>query len=67
MCVECYAGMPTFGPTHSDDEIWGIVAFLGRLAAMSPEEYASWVERYEAEPAAEGGHVHDEDTPSHSY
>ncbi len=31
-------GMPAFGPTHSDEEIWKIVAFVRRLPALSPEE-----------------------------
>lgn len=33
------AGMPAFGVTHSDNELWGIVAFLRRLESMSPDEY----------------------------
>ena len=33
------AGMPAFGTTHSDDEIWGIVAFLQELDGMTAEEY----------------------------
>jgi mono/diheme cytochrome c family protein len=33
------AGMPAFGVTHSDEELWGIVAFVRRLESMSPEEY----------------------------
>jgi mono/diheme cytochrome c family protein len=33
------AGMPAFGVTHSDEELWGIVAFLRRLESISPEEY----------------------------
>jgi hypothetical protein len=33
------AGMPAFGITHSDEELWGIVAFVRRLESMSPEEY----------------------------
>ena len=36
------AGMPAFGPTHSDEEIWGIVAFVEELPGMSPERYATW-------------------------
>jgi mono/diheme cytochrome c family protein len=31
-------GMPAFGPTHKDEEIWKIVAFLRRLPALSAEE-----------------------------
>lgn len=31
-------GMPAFGPTHKDEEIWKIVAFLRRLPELTPEE-----------------------------
>ena len=44
--------MPAWGTTHSDDEIWGLVAFLQKLPEMSPEDYAKL-----QEPAA-GGHSH---------
>lgn len=32
-------GMPAFGVTHTDDEIWDIVAFLRRMGKLSPQEY----------------------------
>ena len=32
-------GMPAFGVTHTDDEIWAIVAFVSRLPKLSPEQY----------------------------
>jgi mono/diheme cytochrome c family protein len=32
-------GMPAWGPTHSDNEIWAIVAFLDRVTKMSPADY----------------------------
>lgn len=32
-------GMPAWGPTHRDDEIWSAVAFMRALAGMSAEEY----------------------------
>lgn len=35
-------GMPGFTSTHSDSELWAIVAFLKRLQTMSPEEYTSF-------------------------
>lgn len=63
------AGMPAFGPTHSDEEIWGIVAFLDELPGMAPAEYARWEERY-AEARASGGDMgdrHAPDAPSHSH
>lgn len=35
-------GMPAFGPTHTDPEIWDIVAFLKKLPTLSASEYRSW-------------------------
>ena len=32
-------GMPAFGPTHTDDMIWAIVAFTKKLPDMSAEDY----------------------------
>jgi hypothetical protein len=32
-------GMPAYGPTHSDEEIWAIVAFLLRLPTLSGQDY----------------------------
>jgi mono/diheme cytochrome c family protein len=31
-------GMPAFGPTHRDEQIWEIVAFLRHLPEITPEE-----------------------------
>jgi len=33
-------GMPAFGPTHDENEIWKIVAFLRHLPEITPEETA---------------------------
>jgi len=38
-------GMPAWGPTHSDQEIWSIVAFLKKLPSMSREQYDAIVAR----------------------
>jgi mono/diheme cytochrome c family protein len=32
-------GMPAWGATHKDDELWAIVAFMQQLPELSPEEY----------------------------
>jgi mono/diheme cytochrome c family protein len=32
------SGMPAFGPTHKDEEIWKLVAFLRHLPALTAEE-----------------------------
>lgn len=37
-------GMPAFGVTHSDEELWAIVAFMRRMGELSPEEYRRMVE-----------------------
>ncbi|MGE3279966.1 MAG: cytochrome c [Alphaproteobacteria bacterium] len=34
-------GMPAFGPTHDDQTLWNIVAFVKNLPAMTPERYRS--------------------------
>ena len=46
------SGMPAFGPSHSEEELWGIVAFLRKLPGMAPEEY----ERLTGHQG--GGHTH---------
>lgn len=45
-------GMPAFGVTHSDEEIWAVVAFLRRLPKLSPEEYQAMVRQSQVSPAA---------------
>lgn len=37
------SGMPAWEPTHSGDEIWGLVAFLKVLPNMSADEYQAAV------------------------
>ena len=52
-------GMPSFGATHTDDEIWAIVAFVNRLPKLSPEEYQAMVQQAGlGEPGVEGEHEH---------
>jgi hypothetical protein len=36
-------GMPSFGATHSEEALQGIVAFMRRLPNITPEEYAAMV------------------------
>jgi mono/diheme cytochrome c family protein len=38
-------GMPSFGVTHTDDEIWAIVAFVDRMPKLSPAEYQALVQQ----------------------
>ena len=67
-------GMPAFGVTHSDEEIWAITAFLQRMPKLSPEEYGALVKEAgleglagaAAEPGG-GGHHHAPGTPPHEH
>lgn len=34
-----FTGMPAWGPTHSDDKIWAMVAFIKTLPGMTPAQY----------------------------
>ena len=45
-------GMPAWGLTHSDDEIWELVAFLKVLPKLDPSEYQAMARRLPA------GHGH---------
>ena len=38
-------GMPAFGVTHSDEEIWAIVAFLQKMPKLTPQEYQTLVQQ----------------------
>jgi mono/diheme cytochrome c family protein len=68
-------GMPAFGATHDDEEIWAIVAFLQELPRLSPERYQALVRSANLEPAGaaaaeaspEGAHHHEHPpgTPAH--
>lgn len=66
-------GMPSFGMTHSDQEIWAIIAFLKRIGDLSPEEYQRMVQEaglgeagtgdVEPEGAAKTAEPHMHETP----
>jgi mono/diheme cytochrome c family protein len=52
-------GMPAFGPTHSEEELWSIVAFLRQLPDMTTEEYKAMVEKEKAQNYDQGNnHEH---------
>ena len=65
------AGMPGFGITHSDEQLWGIVAFVQQLPGMSPGEYGEWRASIAAPAdsgqASSGGHSHAPGTPAHGH
>jgi mono/diheme cytochrome c family protein len=53
-------GMPAFGPTHKDEELWKMVAFLRHLPALTAEEQR-------ALRPEEGSDHHSEETPDHHH
>jgi mono/diheme cytochrome c family protein len=53
-------GMPAWGPTHSDDKLWAIVAFVKKLPETTAAQYA------EMERAA-GPDQHDGDEQTHEH
>jgi mono/diheme cytochrome c family protein len=38
-------GMPSFGVTNSEEDLWAIVAFMRRLPTLSPGEYQAMAQR----------------------
>lgn len=59
------AGMPAYGPTHSDEEILGIAAFVRRLPETSDEGYAAWRDARAQADSVAGGHSHGGDGHVH--
>jgi mono/diheme cytochrome c family protein len=50
-------GMPAFGPTHSDRDLWDLVAFVQRLPRLSAAEYQSLAGRNVTAPRSPEGHA----------
>lgn len=53
-------GMPAWGPTHDDEALWEITAFLQQLPGLSEDEYASLVQSVVGPNGpSNDGHNHD--------
>lgn len=50
------SGMPAFGPTHDEETLWNLAAFVKQLPRMSAEEYAAYSGTHGGE--GEGHHSH---------
>ncbi|MFI0413469.1 MAG: c-type cytochrome [Candidatus Thiodiazotropha sp.] len=50
-------GMPAWGKTHTDDEVWQLVGFIERLPGLSAADYDTMLSK-----AALGGHAHDHES-----
>ncbi len=55
-------GMPAWGPSHSDAELWDIVAFVKTLPNMSAADYLALDRRL---PPSHGDEGHDNGSPPH--
>ncbi|MCF8026086.1 MAG: cytochrome c, partial [Desulfobacteraceae bacterium] len=45
-------GMPAFGPTHSEKELWGLAALTEQIPRMTPDQYEQALEQ------TSSGHEH---------
>lgn len=50
-----FTGMPAFGLTHSDEDIWSMVAFMRLVSELSPEDYAAMTDG----TSESAGHSHE--------
>jgi len=57
-------GMPGFGMTHTDDQIWAIVAFLKQLPRLDPQQYAAMLKEAGVHPSPAGGEPEAAPAPS---
>ncbi len=51
------SGMPAFGLTHPDEDIWTMVAFIRQLPDITPEEYQAMTARLPQPSGYEQGHM----------
>ncbi|MEJ2501901.1 MAG: cytochrome c, partial [Gemmatimonadota bacterium] len=61
------AGMPAYGATHDDDEIWSIVGFIRELETMTEEQYAERVRARQSVGDDNSGHVDPPGAPAHEH
>jgi mono/diheme cytochrome c family protein len=47
-------GMPAFGMTHTDEQIWSMVAFLKQLPKLTPQQYAAMAQEAGVHPSPAG-------------
>ena len=52
-------GMPSFGITHTDEDLWDVVAFVGELHGMSASRYEATLSEAGVELEEAGHHAHE--------
>lgn len=58
-------GMPAFGPTHQDMELWQLVGFVRRLPQIKAEEYQMMVKTVGDAQSEDHGHDHSRGSTRH--
>ena len=53
-------GMPAFGPTHNDEELWGLTVLTTEMPHMTIEQYRQQLKAAGSEGETDRGHVHGE-------
>lgn len=56
-------GMPSWGSVHSDDEIWGLVAFIGQLPDLTADQY----QQFTKSSGKVSGTQHNQSDDQHSH
>lgn len=57
-------GMPAFGMTHTDEQLWAMVAFLKQLPKINPEQYAAMLKEAGVGTSPAGGEPAAQPAPS---
>ena len=62
-----FSGMPGFGTSHTDEQLWAMVKFVKLIEGMTEKEYEDYFRplMQEAKPAAT--HMHAPGTPTHTH
>ena len=53
-------GMPAFGSTHDEKELWGLAALAWEMPHMTPERYRQVIDAMDARGGMGHGHTHGE-------
>ncbi|MBI4774696.1 MAG: cytochrome c [Deltaproteobacteria bacterium] len=61
-------GMPAFGPTHTEEQLWGLVAFVEDVPRTAPEQYRQMVMKEGGMGPGHGhGETSEEETQVHGH
>jgi hypothetical protein len=61
------SGMAAWGPTHDDDRIWNMVAFLRTLPSLTPEQYRAMTENADSAHEVDGHGVRSDHRHNHRH